>query len=120
MKTEEMEKKMNGVRKRIEDGRISRLISYDELTVRTPSKERMMGRLEAYLQTGAVIDPEDLMRTIQEYGFSPEEYQHLIPLAQTGVIEGLVQEPDNMQHYGERIGCFSSLANKFFNGGQNA
>ncbi len=105
--------KMN-VRKRIDEDRISRLLSYDELIAGSPSKERIMGRLEAYLQTGVVIDQYDLIKVIQEYNFSPKEYRHLVPLAHVGLIEGLIQEPDNMPHYAERLGCFSSLANKFF------
>ena len=110
----EMQERINAVKKRVAEGRISRIIPYQELTSGDPSKERMLGRLEAYLQTGVVIDHDDLIKVIDEYKFSPEEYAHLVPLAQTGIIEGLVQEPDNLEHYGMRMKCFSSLANKFF------
>ena len=114
MNKEEMKERINAVRKRIEEGRISRVVPYNELTAGSPSKEKMLGRLEAYLQTGVVLDQDDLLRVIGDYQISPEEYSHLVPLAQTGIIEGLVQEPDNMEHYGMRVGCFSSLATKFF------
>lgn len=119
MENNEIQRRMNSVRKRIEEGRISRIVSYDELTSGNPEKERMLGRLEAYLQTGVIIDQEDLIKVVDEYQFSSEEYKHLVPLAQTGIIEGLVQEPDNMEHYGMRTGCFASLANKFFDEEKN-
>lgn len=116
MNQEEIEKRMNAVRKRAAEGRVSRRVSYKELTDGNPSKERMAGRLEAYLQTGVIIDSDDLMKVIGEYEFSPEEYKHLIPLSEIGVIEGLVQEPNNMVHYGERMACLGRLASKFFGG----
>jgi hypothetical protein len=97
------------VRQRIESGNISKLVSYAELTSGNPSKERVLGRLEAYVQTGVVIDQDDLMAVAEEYKFSRDDYKHLAPLANTGVIEGLVQEPDNIPNYGSRIGCFTSL-----------
>ena len=119
MNEEEMQNRVNAVKKRVAEGRISRIVSYNELTEGIPGKERMLGRLESYLQTGVVIDQDDLIKVIDEYKFSPEEYAHLVPIAQTGIIEGLVQEPDNMEHYGMRMKCFSSLASKFFDEKKN-
>ena len=114
MEDKEMQERKNTIMKRITEGKISRIVSYQELASGSPSKERMLGRLEAYLQTGVVIDQDDLIRVVDEYQFLPEEYSHLVLLTQTGIIEGLVQEPDNIEHYGMRLGSFSSLANKFF------
>jgi hypothetical protein len=110
----ETEKKLNVVRQRVAEGRISKLISYNELTRDNPSKERMLGRLEAYLQTGVVIDQDDLNRVTEEYKFSKKDYKNLICLAEIGVMEGLVQEPGNLENYGKRVGCFGLLSRKFF------
>src|SRR3989344_5289167 len=74
----EMQERVNAVRKRVAEGRISRIIPYQELTSGDPSKETMLGRLEAYLQTGVVIDHDDLIKVIDEYKFSPKEYDYLV------------------------------------------
>lgn len=100
--------------KRHENGEVSRLVSYEQLTDGNPSRERMLGRLEAFLQTGVVIDEDDLMRVTEEYGFGPEEYGALALISSTGVREGNLQEPGNVAHMGARLGCLSKLSLKYF------
>jgi len=98
--------------KRIAQGEVSKVITYDDLIAGNPSRERMMGRLEAWLPTGVVIDPYDLMAVIREYNFSSEECEPLVNLAITGVAEGIVQEPGDIRHYGLRMASYVSLAAK--------
>ena len=62
------------------------------------------------MQAGVVIDPFDLEKVVGEYGLSKEECTSLVPLAHKGILEGLVQEPDNMINYGERLGCLGVVA----------
>lgn len=111
---EQLDDKILGkITKRIEKGRISREIDRETLLDGNPSQERMYGRLEAYLQTGVVIDPEDLKDVVNQYEFTAEQIKNLTLLSHIGLKEGLVQEPDDMRHYGCRIGCFSGLSLKY-------
>ena len=105
-----MNKQEESVYKRIEEGKISKEISYDMLTKDEPNAERMYGRLEAWLGSGVVIDSEDLKKVLEEYSFSVDQCKKLGLISHKGILEGLVQEPDNMPHYGSRIGCLSTIA----------
>ena len=102
------------VNKRIAEGKISREIDIDVLIGGNPAKEQMYGRLEAYLQTGVVIDPDDLIKVVHQYDFTPDELQNLILISKIGIMEGLIQEPDNVPNMGYRTGCLAALAEKYF------
>jgi hypothetical protein len=113
------DKVLGGLGKRVDEGKISREINTNILLEGNPTKERMYGRLEAYLQTGVVIDSLDLMEVVKKYQFSPEEIKNLALISLTGLKEGLVQEPDNMRHYGVRTDCFAMLSLKHLEATQN-
>lgn len=113
------DKILSRLNKRIEEGRVSREISKELLLEGNPSQERMYGRLEAYLQTGVVIDPEDLKSVVNQYDFTPEQLKNLALLSKVGLEEGLIQEPDNMRHYGCRLGCFAVLSEKYISRGNS-
>ena len=108
----EQENTTEQISRRIEEGRISREIDLSVLLEENPSQDRMYGRLEAYLQTGVVIDTEDLKKVIDQYKFTQAQLSNLGLIARTGLMEGLIQEPDNVRHYGSRAGCIAAIALK--------
>ena len=103
----------SALRERIDQGKISIVISRKCLLMGEPNKDVMYGRLEAYLYTGAVMDADDLMEIVERYGFTADEIKNLAKAAQIGIYEGAVQEPNNLPHLGERGECFADLSGKY-------
>ncbi len=107
-------KETAGIRERIDQGKISREITIENLLEGDPTKDRMYGRLEAYLQTGVLIDQNDLMKIVEQYELTVDEINNLAKISHIGITEGMIQEPDNVRNLGVRTGCFSALSERYF------
>lgn len=103
----------DSIQQRIENKEISREISAKDILDGNPSKERILGRLEAYLTTGVLIETEELEEVFAQYPLTKEEFRYLGTLIQQGINEGLVQEPGNLAHLGIRAALLPYFVEKY-------
>ena len=98
---------------RVRNGEISREVSAIDITKGDPSRERVLGRLETFLSTGVIIDPEEFEKVAQRYQLTRTELSQLGAIyMREGLNEGTVQEPGNLVNLGRRLALVPYLFNK--------
>lgn len=95
----------------------SKELSIDTLLEGQPSKEKLLERLEAYLEAGTLIDALDLMKVGELYNFTKDDYARLVMPANRGLIRGTKLEPANkysLVHMAQRGQCMTWILLKYF------
>lgn len=85
------------------------------------SRERVIGRLEGYIESGLTIPYEDLQKILDEYSFTPSELGALVIAQSNGIPRGLALEDGSDRkrlwwNYGERGRNMCLLAKKALEG----
>ena len=93
----------------------SLLISLNTITNGNPSSERLLGRMEGYLNAGFIIDQDDLASILSHHSYNLTDLKSLGKLAGDGIKTGTLLEPDDLPHLGLRTASFCLIADLCIN-----